>query len=115
MQHNSAAAAVDVQHCADAIIDAVDCLDHCFCGARNDLPDNIKLALRVVRIYSTNGSPVHRNAFENAMLKHPWRGEVDRANVPERVINVGLRRHWGLVVMSELAAVDTILTRIKAP
>ena len=115
MQHNNAAAAVDVQHCADAICDAVECIEHCFSGARKDLPDRLKIALRVVRIYSTNGDPTHRNAFEASMLKHPWRGQAERANSSEVIIAPGRRCYWGLVVMSEVVAIDTILRRINAP
>jgi hypothetical protein len=42
MQHNSPAAAVDVQHCADATADAVECIEHCFPGAMNAFPDRLK-------------------------------------------------------------------------
>jgi hypothetical protein len=115
MQHSNAAAAVDVQHCADAILDGFDCVEHCFPGARSGFPDAIKLASRIVQIYSTNGNTAHRDAFEAAMLKHPWRGQSKPPSTNEIVVGPGRRRYWGLVVMSEFAAIDTILTRILNP
>src|SRR5581483_109755 len=39
MQHGNAAFTVDEQHCADAILDAVDAVEHCFPGAIAVLPD----------------------------------------------------------------------------
>jgi hypothetical protein len=115
MQHNNAAAAVDVQHCADAICDAVECIEHCFPGSKTDLPDGLKTALRVVCIYSTNGDTTLRDKFEEAMLKHPWRDSSERADSTQLIVAPGRRRHWGLVIMSNVAAIDTILMRINAP
>lgn len=115
MHHNNAAAAVDVQHCADAICDAVECIEHCFPGSKNNLPDGLQTALRVVQIYSTNGDPTLRDEFEGAMLKHPWRGPSERADSSQLIVAPGRRRHWGLVIMSNVVAIDTILMRINAP
>ena len=55
LQHVNAALAVDDQHCADAVLDALDVIEHCFSGTVAKLPDAIKVALRVVRLHSNSG------------------------------------------------------------
>ena len=103
------------QHCADAILDAVACTDHFFPGSRVGLPDALRVALRVASIFSTSGNPGHRGQFEDAMVNHTWPGQSDRAKRNEVVVSPGRRSNWGLVIMSELPAVEAILARIGAP
>jgi hypothetical protein len=47
MQQGNAAFTVDDQHCADAILDAVAAMEHCFPGAVAVLPDALEVALRL--------------------------------------------------------------------
>lgn len=115
MQHSIAAATVDEQHCADAILDAVAVIENCFPGASNTFPDTIKVILRVIYIFSSNGNHSQRNSFEEAMRAYNWRGERERAKVTESIVSPGLRINWGLVIPGEYAIVETILNRVGAP
>src|SRR5689334_5018083 len=59
LQHQSAAATVDDRHCADAIIDGVAVIEHCWPGAStNDFLPWMRCALRIVRLISTQGDVV---------------------------------------------------------
>jgi len=115
MQHSNAAATVDAQHCADAILDAVECIEHCFPGAKAAFDDKIKVALRVVRVYSAQGTGVHRTAFQREMNNHTWRTNKHGPKVNETVVAPGMRSYWGLVIMDCVADIETILNRIRAP
>ena len=55
MQHVNAAFTVDEQHCADAILDAVMAVEHCFPGTGSSLTDPMRVALRVIRLHSSQG------------------------------------------------------------
>jgi len=115
MQHNNPAATVDGQHCADAIVDAVDVIEHCFPGAKAALPDKLKVTLRVVRLYSQHGDPHQQREFGDAMQTHPWRGSRERVRQDEVIVSPGHRANWGLVLPSEYARIEAILNRIGAP
>ena len=115
MQHNNAAATVDSQHCADAIIDVVEVIEHCFRGAMADLPEKLKVTLRVVRLYSQNDQPVQQTAFADAMQTHTWRGDRQRTRLDEIIVQPGVRANWGLVIPSEYARVEDILNRVGVP
>jgi hypothetical protein len=84
MQHGNAAFTVDDQHCADAILDAVAAMEHCFPGTIGVLPDALKVALRVVQLHSSQGDARLRGAFEDAMRSHGWNGNARRAKVRYR-------------------------------
>ena len=112
MQHANAAATVDEQHCADAILDAVAVIDHCFHGTSSGLSDSLKVMLRVVRLHSSNGNPAQRNAFDEAMRSHSWRGQRERAKFNESIVSPGMRVNWGLVIPGEYATVEYILNRL---
>lgn len=115
MQHSNAAATVDTQHCADAILAAVECIEHCFPGASAAFEEKIKVAMRVVRIYSALGNGAHRNAFQAQMNNHAWRTRKNPPRVNETVVSPGLRAYWGLVIMDSVADIESILNRIGAP
>jgi len=115
MQHGNAAFTVDEQHCADAILDAIDAVEHCFPGTLAVLPDPLKVAMRVVRLHSSRGDARLRGAFEDAMRAHGWNGSARRAKVSEPPYPVGSRRYWGLILFPEFAQVDAILNRIGVP
>jgi len=68
MQHASAAVTVDDQHCADAFLDAIQVIDHCWpISSSVVFPLWIKCAIRVVRLYSGQGNPRQRVDFEDRM------------------------------------------------
>ena len=70
MQHASAAATVDEQHCADAILDAVKVIERCWPGASNrDFRPWVRCGLRIVRLFSGEGDPVKRMPFNDAGRK----------------------------------------------
>lgn len=116
MQHGSAAATVDDQHCADSILDAVRVLDHCWPGSVNSsLQDWIKCALRVIKIYSSEGYPNKKQAFEDEMRDEKWRVDTRPPKVNEVKIRPGLRFNWGLVFRESSVQVDQILNRLGIP
>lgn len=114
LQHANAALAVDDQHCADAILDAVE-TDHCFPNSSAAFPDHLKIALRVVRLHSSQGNPGLRGRFEDAMRSHRWNGAQRYANATEPPVAVGIRRYWGLIILPEYTQVETILNRVGVP
>jgi hypothetical protein len=115
MQHVNAAFTVDDQHCADAILDALAAMEHCFPGTIAVLPDALKVALRGVRLHSSQGDIRLRGTFEDAMRNHGWNGNARRAKVSEPPYPVGSRRYWGLVLFAEYAQVEGILNRLGVP
>jgi len=115
MQHGNAAFTVDDQHCADAILDAVDALEHCFPGSLLALPDPLKVSLRVIRLHSSQGNAHLRGTFEDSMRAHQWNGGGRRAKVSEPPYSVGSRRYWGLVMFPEYAQVESILNLLGIP
>lgn len=115
LQHNNPAATVDSQHCADAIVDAVDIIDHCFPGAKAALPDKLKVTLRVVRLLSRHGDPHQQTEFGDAMQRHQWRGNRERARQEEVIVAPGPRENWGLIIPSEYARVEALLDRVGVP
>ena len=115
MQHNNAAATVDDPHCADAILDAVRVMDHCYPGAPAALTGELKVLLRVVALHSSNGDKGKLRAFEDAMTKTKWGGPNPKIRVTELPIPTGHRRYWGLVIHSEYATVEALLNRVGVP
>jgi hypothetical protein len=115
MQHAVAAATVDDQHCADAILDAVDALEHCFAGTLPLLSDGIKNALRVMRVHSSRGTQKQRADFDEEMRKFKWNSPLKRATGTTLPMPVGARQYWGYVIMSNNVIVAGILDQIGAP
>lgn len=115
MHHVNAAATVDTQRCADAILDAVECIEHCFPGSKAALDDRIKVALRVVRLYSASGNGRHRSDFETEMNRHTWRTRDSKPTKSEVVVSPGIRRNWGLVIFDSTADIETLLNRVGVP
>jgi len=93
LQHGNAAFTVDDQHCADAILDAVAAIEHCFPGTTAGLAESIKVALRIVRLHSSQGNVGLRGRFEDTMHENRWNGVRRRARVNEPPIPVGIRRY----------------------
>lgn len=115
MHHVNAAATVDSQRCADAILDAVDCIEHCFPGSVAAFDDRLKVAIRVVRLYSAAGNGRHRSEFETAMNGHAWRTRDNPPKKSEVVVSPGIRRNWGLVIFDSTADIEAILNRVGVP
>lgn len=115
MQHNNPAATVDTQHCADAILDAVACIDHCFPGASAAFEHRMRIAIRVIRLYSNGGNGRHRGEFERLMNEYAWRTDDRRPRRHESIIAPGVRRNWGQVMFDSSADIETILNQIGAP
>jgi hypothetical protein len=117
MQHVSSAITVDSQHCADAILDAVEAIEHCFGGSKAALPGVLLTALRGVQLLSSQGDAVHRIGFTRAMQLHPWRGTTSRPKAPrlnEAIISPGNQEWWGLSVWRDSASVNAMLSRVGA-
>ncbi len=116
MQHVNAAFTVDDQHCADFILDAIQAMDHCFPGTSAAFPDALKVALRVVRLHSTQGNAGQRVKFEDGMRDFRWNsaGKPRVLKKNEIAMTAGNRRHWGLV-MPEYAQVENILNGLGIP
>lgn len=115
MQHNNPAATVDSQHCADAIVDAVEVMEHCFPGAKMSLPEKLKVTLRVLRLFSRHGDARQQTEFGDAMQAHHWRGNRERARRQEVIVAPGPRANWGLVIPSEYARVEALLNTVGVP
>jgi hypothetical protein len=113
LQHGNAAFTVDDQRCADAILDTVQAIEHCFPDARATLPDALKLTLRVVHLHSSQGSIQLRARFEDEMRRARWNPSEKRALRRDEVaLMPGNRRNWGLVMLSDYSNVEAILNKI---
>ena len=116
MQHASAAATVDERYCADAILDAVGVIDHCWPNASaNDFRGWMKFALRVVRLYSSQGDVAKRMPFEDAMRDGEWRSDRRQPRTNELIVRAGLRHYWALVMISSHVQVDLLLNSCGIP
>ena len=74
MQHADAAITVDTQHCSDAILDVVRVINRCWAGAsERQLQDWVKCALRIVRLYSSEGDILKHQEFEDVMRSRNWK------------------------------------------
>ncbi len=116
MQHASAAATVDAQHCADAIMDAVSVLDHCWSNAATtQLSPWLKCALRVVHLYSSQADSTLRQPFEDMMRDSEWHAGHSEPKKNEITIRPGLREFWPLLMVHNLAEVEDILNSLGVP
>jgi hypothetical protein len=115
MHHVNAMATVTPQVCADAILDAVECIEHCFPGAKPALAFKITVALRVVRVFSSHGNGTHRAEFQRLMNDHPWRTRKNPPKKSELLVSPGVRAHWGLVILDAAAEIESILNQVGAP
>lgn len=116
MQHASAAATVDDQHCADAILDVMQVIEHCWPGTMtNDFRPWMKCALRIVRLYSSLGDAVKRVLFEDAMREGEWRADKRQPRKNEFLIRPGDRRYWTLVILQSQSQLELILGSLGVP
>jgi hypothetical protein len=114
MQHAVAAATVDDQHCADAILDAVAAIEHCFPGTTAGFTDSIRVAIRIIRVHSSEGSQKLRADFDEEMRRFRWNHPPRRSTTTTVPIAVGTRQQWGQVVMSNNVIIDGMLDSIGA-
>jgi len=116
MQHADATVTVDTQTCADAVLDAVRVIERLWRNmSRRSLREWHKVALRVVRLYSSEGDVQKRQEFESRMRDESWRNHDRPARVREMIIEPGLRQHWALVVKHMASQVEQILNELEIP
>lgn len=115
MQHANAAATVDDEHCADAILDAVAVLDHCWPGTSTNIRPWMICALRIVRLFSSQGNQGLKAQFEDGMRSGAWRAVTRPPRVSELLIEPGRRQHWTLVMIQSQVQVETILNNLGIP
>lgn len=114
MQHADAAITVDSQHCSDAILDVIRVIDKCWTNtSARQFKDWLKCALRIARLYSSQGDILKRQLFEDAMRSRNWRGQGPRTlTITQMPIEPGLRTHWRLVVIGSTPIVDSCLDEL---
>jgi hypothetical protein len=116
MQHGNVAAAVDDQFCADAILDAIQVIDHCWPGTSCGQSMRWKAcALRVVRLHSSLGDPKLKRSFEDKMRDGEWRAEKRQARTNELIILPGRRQYWSLLMIESQDQVEAILNSLGIP
>jgi hypothetical protein len=116
LQHQSAAATVDDQHCADAILDGIEVIDHCWPNAsHDDFRPWMKCALRIVRLHSSSGDAVRRQEFEDEIRRESWRNVSRPPRTNEIIIEPGRRTYWQLLLTQSQAQVEAVLQRIGVP
>ena len=113
MQHQNVAITVDTETCADAIIDVVGVVDSLWRNtSRGSFREWHKVAIRIVRLYSTTGDAQKQQEFEKRMLNEPWRIHNRPARIREMLVEPGLRQHWSWVVKNMTIQVEQILDEL---
>lgn len=115
MQHASAAATVDDRHCADAILDAVDVVVHCWPDALASFPAWVLCGLRAVWLHSSKGDAYKVTDFEVQMHAMAWRIDGRRPRSNETIIEPGRRPFWHLVMSQNPAQVALLLDALGVP
>jgi hypothetical protein len=115
LQHASAAATVDDQHCADAIMDAVDVIEHCWPGSAAARRSWMRCALRVIWLYSSNGGGGMRGVFEDKMRDGSWRVDARKPRINEIIIQVGRRQFWQILLTQAPSQIDEVLDVFGVP
>lgn len=114
MQHGSAAATVDSEYCAGAILTAVEVIDRCWRNSSNNFSHWLQVALRVIHLYSTEGDAIKRRPFENSMQNIRWRGdESTYIRLNEVKIDMGHRDHWQIAIRSQPHLVEGCLNELE--
>jgi len=116
MQHGNAAATVDVYYCATAIITSVKVIDRLWRNSSILFPYWMKIALRIIRLYSDEGDSANRKPFEQYMRDLRWRGtSKDHVLVTEIAIELGHRDYWQLGVRMQPQLVEECLNELGIP
>lgn len=117
MQHADIAATVDSPYCATAIIDAVKVIDHCWQNtSKKQFYPWMRCALRIIRLYSSDGDTSKRYLFERKMQKTRWRIS-DRESVRISAIQIepGFRDYWWLAIRIRTPQVEECLNEFEIP
>jgi DNA-binding protein len=115
MQHSDIAATVDGQYCATAIIDAVKVIDHCWQNtSKKQFSPWMRCALRIIRLYSSEGDASKRYSFERKMQQMRWRIS-DRESVKANSIQIepGFRDYWWLAIRMRTPQVEECLNEFE--
>lgn len=116
MQHASAAATVDLHHCATSILDIVRVIDHCWSGTSTTLfPGRIRCALRIIWLYSSEGDVSLREPFETKMQRKRWRTQEESVRVSGRQIQPGHREYWYVAIRMQTPYVEECLNDVGIP
>jgi hypothetical protein len=117
LQHASVAATVDSQHCATAILDAVRVADRCWPNTSNgQFTPWMQCALRIVRLYSSEGDANQRGLFEETMRNRNWRGSGrEHVRIGAIQIELGHRNNWGLALRRRTTDVQDCLVEVGVP
>lgn len=115
MQHASAAATVDDEHCAAAIMDAVEVVEHCWPDAAEYYKPWIACALRIVHLHSPSGDPVHRMEFEDEMRRTNWKADERPPTDSEVIIDASRRQYWQLLLTQSQSQVEEALASVGVP
>jgi hypothetical protein len=117
MQHASAAATVDAQYCATAILDAVRVIDRCWTNtSTRQFPSWMRCALRIVQLYASVDDIGQRTDFEDRMRQQHWRAadrEIVQPNA--RQIQPGVRDFWWIAIRMHTPLVEQCLNEIGVP
>ncbi|MGI8906777.1 MAG: hypothetical protein ACR2IE_09840 [Candidatus Sumerlaeaceae bacterium] len=114
LQHNTPALMVDVEHCADAILDLIACMEHCFPGTVAALPDRLRVLHRILKLYGRAGDQVKKREFQLGLTNYGWRGDRERARANEMIVQPGQRTNWSLIIPAEFPRLEAILNQIGA-
>lgn len=116
MQHASPAATVDGTYCATAILTAVEVIERCWPNTSKRLPPWMKVAVRVLKLYSDDGDARQRADFENTMQNQNWRTDGrTHILVSEMTFKPGNRDNWGVAIKAISRIVEECLNQIGVP
>jgi len=113
LQHVAAALTVDEKHCADAILDSVRVLDRLWTGTSGRFAQPMRVALRVVRLVSTQGEAAVQQQFDDRLRDWGWR-TAPREPVATNAVQIrpGLKEHWGFALRYRYTDIETCLNEL---
>lgn len=111
LQHVGAALTVDSQHCADAISDAVDTINMLWPGVPvHQQRPRLATGLRIIPLLCSNGDPVQREDFVDAMLRFRWRtNDREQVEADATQIRPGQRENWNYSLLRRRPDVERLL------
>ncbi len=113
MQHGSAAATVDTSYCSASILTAVEIIDRLWNNTSQQLPSWMRVAFRVIKLYSDNGVEVKRRPFEDKMREMRWRGfSREHVLITEVTIEPGHRDYWQIAIRTQSQLVEQCLNEL---
>ena len=116
MQHTTAAGTVSLTYCATSILDVVKVIDFCWENtATTQFPDRIKCALRIIRLYSSEGNVSLRELFETKMQTQKWRTQKESVKTTGRQIQPGHRDFWYVAIRMQTPYVEECLNSVGIP